>query len=47
MHDHNTAAPFGQKLALRDGVTTPMELELGVYSVDTWCAYLEEKLQSN
>ena len=20
MHDHNTAAPFGQKLALRDGV---------------------------
>lgn len=35
MHDHNTAAPFGQKLALRDGVTTPMELEAGIYPVDT------------
>ena len=32
----------GQKLELRDGVTTPMELELCVYLVDTWRAYLEE-----
>ena len=47
MHDHNTAAPFGQKLALRDGVTTPMELEAGVYPVDTWYAYLEGKSQTN
>jgi len=47
MHDHNTAAPFGQKLALRDGVTTPMELEAGVYPVDSWYAYLEGKSQTN
>jgi len=47
MHDHNTAAPFGQKLALRDGVTTPMELEAGIYPVDTWYAYLDGKSQTN
>ena len=47
MHNHNTAAPFGQKLALRDGVTTPMELEAGIYPVDTWYAYLEGKSQTN
>lgn len=47
MHDHNTAAPFGQKLALRDGVTTPMELEAGIYPVETWYAYLEGKSQTN
>lgn len=47
MHDHNTAIPFGQKLALRDGVTTPMELELGAYLVDEWYAALEGKSQTN
>jgi hypothetical protein len=47
MHNHNTAAPFGQKLALRDGVTTPMELEAGVYPVNEWYASLEGKSQSN
>ncbi len=47
MHDHNTAAPFGQKLALRDGVTTPMELEAGVYPVDKWYAALKGTSQTN
>ncbi|TWT60941.1 amidohydrolase family protein [Rubinisphaera italica] len=47
MHHHNVAVPFGQKLALRDGVTTPMELELGVYEVDKWYAALKGKSQSN
>jgi hypothetical protein len=47
MHNHNTAAPFGQRLALRDGVTTPMELEAGVYPVDQWYAALEGKSRSN
>ena len=46
-HNHNTAVPFGQKLALRDGVTTPLELEAGVYPVDAWYAALEGKSQSN
>ena len=47
MHNHNTAAPFGQRLALRVGVTTPMELEAGVYPVDEWYAALEGKSQTN
>lgn len=47
MHHHNTDVPFGQKLALRDGVTTPMELEAGVYPVDAWYAGLEGKSQTN
>ena len=41
MHFHNCAYPFGQKLALHDGVTTPMELELGVYPVKDWYNALE------
>ena len=47
MHNHNTAAPFGQKLALRDGVTTPLEMEAGVYPIDTWYEALRGKSQSN
>jgi hypothetical protein len=47
MHFHNVGYPFGVKLALRDGVTTPMELELGVYPVDEWYASQEGKSQSN
>jgi len=47
IHNHNTAAPFGQKLALRDGVTSPMEIEAGVYPVDEWYDALEGKSQSN
>jgi len=47
MHNHNVVSAFGQKLALRDGVTTPMELELGVLPVDMWYASMEGKAQSN
>src|SRR5210317_2171426 len=47
MHNHNAGYPFGQKLALRDGVTTPMELELGVYPVKEWYDALEGKSRSN
>ena len=47
MHFHNVPVPFGQKLALRDGVTTPMELEAGAYPVDTWYASMEGKAQTN
>jgi N-acyl-D-glutamate deacylase len=35
-HSHNVATVFGQKLHLRNGVTTPMELEAGVYPVAKW-----------
>src|SRR6056300_1087106 len=47
MHNHNAGYPFGQKLALRDGVTTPMELELGVYPVKEWYDSLEGKSRTN
>ena len=47
MHQHNAGVPFGQKLALRDGVTTPMELEAGVYPVEQWYAALEGKSRTN
>ena len=33
-HVHVVDLPFGQKLMLRDGVTTPLDLEVGAYPVD-------------
>jgi hypothetical protein len=47
MHHHNTGVPFGEKLALRDGITTPMELEGGVYPVEEWYGSLEGKCRAN
>jgi hypothetical protein len=47
MHFHNTGIPFGMKLGLRDGVTSPLELETGAYPVDEWYASLEGKCQAN
>jgi len=46
-HSHNVPTPFGQKLALRDGVTTPLELELGVLPVDFWYDRMKGKSQTN
>ena len=47
MHQHNTPSPFGQHLALRDGVTTTLELEAGVYPIDRWYGSLEGKSRTN
>lgn len=47
MHQHNTGYAFGQKLALRDGVTTPMELELGIYPVKPWYESMAGKSRTN
>ena len=47
MHSHNTGVPFGEKLLLRDGCTTPMELEAGVYPVKQWYDRLEGKCRAN
>ena len=47
MHHHNAGVPFGEKLALRDGITTPLELEVGVYPVKDWYSYLEGKCRTN
>ena len=46
-HHHNCAVPFGEKLALRDGITTPLELEAGVWPVDEWYAAVEGKCRTN
>jgi len=46
-HSHNALTTFGRKLALRDGVTTPLELENGVMPVDEWYTSMKGKSQSN
>ncbi len=46
-HSHNVSTPFGQRLALRDGLTTPLEIEAGVYPVDVWYEHWEGKSQTN
>jgi hypothetical protein len=47
MHHHNVGIPFGEKLALRDGITTPLELEAGVHPVDEFYAALKGKCRAN
>ena len=47
MHHHNAGVPFGEKLALRDGVTTPLELEAGVFPVAGWYQALKGKCRTN
>ena len=47
MHSHNSGDPFGQKLAVLDGVTTPLELEAGSYPVESFYAALEGKSRTN
>ena len=47
MHHHQVGIPFGERLALRDGVTTPLELEAGVYPVGEFYESLEGKCRAN
>ncbi|WP_158589054.1 amidohydrolase family protein [Alginatibacterium sediminis] len=46
-HSHSSHIPFGQKLQLRDGVTTPLELEIGVYPVSEYYEKMEGRSQTN
>ncbi len=46
-HVHVVDVPFCQKLMLRDGVTTPLDLEVGAYPVDRFYDTLEGRSQSN
>lgn len=46
-HNHIVPTPFGQKLCLRDGVTTPLELEVGVLPVEKWYTGMKGKSQTN
>jgi hypothetical protein len=47
MHDHNVGIPFGDRLKLRDGCTTGLELEAGVHPVGEWYASMEGKGRLN
>lgn len=46
-HHHIVNIPFGQKLALRDGITTPLDMEGGAYPIDIWYGKLEGRSQTN
>jgi len=46
-HLHTVDAPLGQKAALRDGVTSAMDLEVGAWPVDTWYDNLAGRSQVN
>ncbi len=46
-HVHIVDHPFGQKLMLRDGVTTPLDLEVGAYPVDRFYDHMAGKSQTN
>jgi N-acyl-D-glutamate deacylase len=46
-HHHNVLMPFGRKLALRDGITTTLEIEGGVMPVGDWYNSMEGKSQTN
>ncbi len=46
-HVHIVDHPFGQKLLLRDGVTTPLDLEVGAYPVDRFYDYMKGRSQTN
>jgi hypothetical protein len=46
-HVHIVDHPFGQKLMLRDGVTTPLDLEVGAYPVDRFYDHMKGKSQTN
>ncbi len=46
-HVHVVDQPFGQKLMLRDRVTTTLDLEGGAYPVDRFYNYIDGKSQTN
>ena len=46
-HVHISDLPFGQKVMLRDGVTTPLDLEVGAHPVDRFYDTLKGKSRTN
>ncbi len=46
-HHHGAGTAFGVKLSLRDGVTTPMDIELGAINVGKWYKQRKGKWQAN
>ncbi|WP_448212344.1 amidohydrolase family protein [Colwellia sp. MEBiC06753] len=46
-HVHYIDSPFGVKLGLRDGLTTPLDLEVGLVDTNKWYAAKKGKSQAN
>ena len=46
-HSHISTTPFGQKIQLRTGVTSPLALEVGAYPINTWYDSFEGQSQTN
>ncbi|MDH3770765.1 MAG: hypothetical protein OET79_07250, partial [Nitrospirota bacterium] len=46
-HSHVVDQPLGQRLMLRDGVTTPLDLEVGALPVSRWYDRMKGKSQTN
>ena len=46
-HVHIVDHPFGQKLMLRDGVTTTLDLEVGAWPVERFYDHMEGRSQTN
>lgn len=46
-HSHISNMPFGQKIQLRTGVTTPLALEVGAYPINAWYDSFEGQSQTN
>ena len=46
-HSHVVDTPLGQRLMLRDGVTTTLDLEIGALPVSRWYDRMKGKSQSN
>ena len=46
-HVHYIDSAFGVKLGLRDGLTTPLDLEVGLFDTAEWYAFKEGKSQAN
>ena len=46
-HHHGAGSLWGVKASLRDGVTTPMDLEIGAINVDGWYAQRDGKWPVN
>ena len=46
-HHHGAGNLWGVKASLRDGVTTPLDLELGAINIDAWYAQREGKWPAN
>ena len=46
-HSHSSGSEWGVKVSLRDGVTTPMDFELGAINISKWYGDKKDRWQAN